>query len=605
MIWDNDAQQPSTALADACAIDLPQPAAIGPHQTSPTKAARCPAALLDKELNNTMSSTRQYGGGLRLANLLVLASVFLFATSASASAANLHVEIFGPGSGQVVSHEELPTTPPIECAGPPTAGTCEGALFLPPEGGEAAAVVAIPDPGSEIGEWTATSTGFGIKPAGCATGNEQCRWVEFAGGEVTMTVAFVEAAGPTEFPLTVTTNTGTGAGTVECEVDGGGLAACPAEVEDGAEVKVVATPDGSSTLDAVSGTGSAAACAASPCEFTITEDSSVTAEFNLIPIVEHELTINETGTGAGTVECEVDGGGLAACPAEVEDGAEVKVVATPDGSSTLDAVSGTGSAAACAASPCEFTITEDSSVTAEFNEIANPSILSVFKGGNGEGTVTGPGINCGTEPCQETYEEGEEITLEASPEGGSAFAGWLGCHPEAGEITKCTVTLNGPMVDVTAVFMAEGPQGPPGEDGAPGAPGEDGADGQDGSNGQDGSDGSNGSNGSNGAQGVPGVPGLPGPQGPRGPAGPAGKIVCKARQKGKRIVVRCRVKANNRAGKRANRSQRVRWALMQGGHAVKHGKTGVRRLNRVVNHLPAGRYVLRVKGQGGTRIVIH
>ncbi len=44
---------------------------------------------------------------------------------------------------------------------------------------------------------------------------------------------------------------------------------------------------------------------------------------------------------------------------------------------------------------------------------------------------------------------------------------------------------------------------------------------------------------------------------------------------------------------------------MHGGHAQSHGTTGVRRLQRVLNHARPGRYVLRIQGQReGTMIVV-
>jgi len=311
------------------------------------------------------------------------------------------------------------------------------------------------------------------------------------------------------------------------------------------------------------------------------------------------LNLTPEGGGSGSFECDT-GSGPEPCEAEYLEGTVVEVLAVEDPGSEFEEFTGD-----CSGASCEVTMDEEHSVGALFVEIPE-STLSVFKGGNGEGTVIGPGINCGTEPCSETFEEGDEITLEASPEAGSVFAGWLGCHPEAGEITKCTVTLEGPLVDVTAVFMAEGPEGPAG------------ADGQNGANGQ---------NGSDGAQGPAGLPGATGPQGPAGKvvckvrskgkklvvicngtgSAPA-KVVCQARRKGKRAFMVCRTKtaAKNKAG---SSRRHVRWALMQGGKARKSGwapaRGGHARVRLNLNRLRRGRYVLRVQGQkGATRIVV-
>ena len=66
----------------------------------------------------------------------------------------------------------------------------------------------------------------------------------------------------------------------------------------------------------------------------------------------------------------------------------------------------------------------------------------------------------------------------------------------------------------------------------------------------------------------------------------------------------CRLKVGKSHNKRNAKRHRVSWRLMQGGQAVSHGRTNVRRLQRRLNHAPSGRYVLRIAGQGGSRISI-
>lgn len=343
---------------------------------------------------------------------------------------------------------------------------------------------------------------------------------------------------------------------------------------------------------------------------TFAGDIKVKATFDSAGV---PLKVIKGGSGDGTVSSEPTGiscePGCEEETVEFPEGEVVELTATPDGASTFggwNEISGDPGTCTGTTSPCEITMDAAKEIEAVFINAVPLTTLSLIKGGYFEGgTVTSSpaGIDCATTCEVDTAEfpEGSTVTLTAVAVEGFVFAGWLDCpHSGPGE---CEVTVEGPMTEVTAVFIkdgVEGPEGPPGppgddgEDGAQGPPGNDGQDGQDGEDGQDGSDGSNGRNGSNG---VPGVPGVPGVQGPRGPAGPQGSIVCKARQKGKRIIVRCRVKANNRSGKRANRS-RVRWALMQGGKPQFRGKTSVRRLQRTINQrLPEGRYVLRLQGQ--------
>lgn len=75
--------------------------------------------------------------------------------------------------------------------------------------------------------------------------------------------------------------------------------------------------------------------------------------------------------------------------------------------------------------------------------------LTVNKAGTGSGTVTSSpaGINCGTD-CSESYTSGTVVTLTASADSGSVFAGWSGACDGTG---SCVVTMNAAK-SVTATF---------------------------------------------------------------------------------------------------------------------------------------------------------
>ncbi len=75
--------------------------------------------------------------------------------------------------------------------------------------------------------------------------------------------------------------------------------------------------------------------------------------------------------------------------------------------------------------------------------------LAVVKAGSGTGTVTGTGINCGTD-CSELFTGGTAVTLSARALANSSFGGWSGglCTGTG----ACVVTVNGGTT-VTATFL--------------------------------------------------------------------------------------------------------------------------------------------------------
>ena len=77
--------------------------------------------------------------------------------------------------------------------------------------------------------------------------------------------------------------------------------------------------------------------------------------------------------------------------------------------------------------------------------------LTVEKTGTGDGEVSSapPGIACGA-TCSAEFDEGAEVTLTATPEAGSTFAGWSGACSGTGE---CTVTMS-EATEVKAEFTA-------------------------------------------------------------------------------------------------------------------------------------------------------
>jgi hypothetical protein len=81
-------------------------------------------------------------------------------------------------------------------------------------------------------------------------------------------------------------------------------------------------------------------------------------------------------------------------------------------------------------------------------------LLTVTVGGSGSGTVTGPGITCGSD-CTENYIVNTTTTIVANPGAGSTFTGWSGACSGTG---ICTVLMNQAQ-SVAATFTSSGAGG--------------------------------------------------------------------------------------------------------------------------------------------------
>jgi hypothetical protein len=140
-----------------------------------------------------------------------------------------------------------------------------------------------------------------------------------------------------------------------------------------------------------------------------------------------------TSSPAG-IDCGQD------CDESYAFGTAVTLTATSQGNATFTGWEGDCSGTSLT---CVVTMDGSRSVRATFGN--NPE-LTVTLQGNGQGTVTGPGIDCGLD-CTESYANGTDVTLTATADPGSDFAGWSEC-PGLG---PCTVTMNQSR-SVTATF---------------------------------------------------------------------------------------------------------------------------------------------------------
>jgi hypothetical protein len=321
--------------------------------------------------------------------------------------------------------------------------------------------------------------------------------------------------------------------------------------------------------------------------------------------VQSEIAGFEKYAGTPPIECSYSAPGPASGTCENQmasleglspepDTVGITLEAIPNGGSVLDHWTigeGTGLAGTCepGGALCVVSAPEgsDAQATAVFcleGKSCSGTLTLFVNGPTGSGTVaSSPGsISCSAgQECTEDY-VGDEVTLTATPAAGYVVAGWIGCRQSGGNPKVCKVKVDADK-EVTAIFLKEGTTGATGAKGDTGATGATGAKGADGTN------------GTNGATGPAGPAGAAGPQGPPGPAGKV-KVTCKMKGKTK---VKCTVKTAS-----SSSASRVNWRLMRAGSTVSHGKTSTARLQKVLNGLSDGNYVLRVKGQSAVRLSI-
>ncbi len=279
------------------------------------------------------------------------------------------------------------------------------------------------------------------------TGTGDCSFTLNANSSVTATFNLKPV---TEFTLTVN-KAGTGTGTVQCKVGAGSPGACAAKYPSGTSLTLIATANGDSEFAGYSaGTGSISCTGTGDCSFTLNANSSVTATFNLKPVTEFTLTVNKAGTGTGTVQCKVGAGSPGACAAKYPSGTSLTLIATANGDSEFAGYSaGTGSISCTGTGDCSFTLNANSSVTATFNlKPVTEFTLTVNKAGTGTGTVQCK-VGAGSPgACAAKYPSGTSLTLIATANGDSEFAGWSGSCSGTG---SCALTMNAAK-SVTATF---------------------------------------------------------------------------------------------------------------------------------------------------------
>ena len=250
-------------------------------------------------------------------------------------------------------------------------------------------------------------------------------------------VDVMSSSGPPPVTHDLTVNcTGTGSGSV-APVDCG----VTAPKNENSTVTLTATAAAHSTFTGWTVDGDTNACPGTgTCDVPIgTTDHTVVANFD--PIPQHDLTVNCTGTGSGSVS-PVDCG---VTQSEDENGI-VTLTATANSGSTFTGWSGAG----CSGTgTCDVTMDADHTVVANFDPIPQHTLTASVVG---SGTVTSSpaGINCGVD-CTQDYDENTVVTLTATPAANQHFVSWSGDCTGTG---ACQVTMD-TAKSVTATFAID------------------------------------------------------------------------------------------------------------------------------------------------------
>ncbi len=310
----------------------------------------------------------------------------------------LSVGLNGTGGGMVTS-----TPAGISC----TAGACPASY----DAGTTVVLTATPDATSTFAGWS----------GGVCSGAGNCAVT--MSGATSVTATFTRIT----YPLSVALS-GTGGGGVSSTPAGIGCWAgvCTAAYDAGTTVLLSATPDATSTFAGWSGGG----CSGTgSCAVTMAGASSVTATFT-----RKIYSLSVTRTGGGSVSSTPSGIACGAtCAADYQAATTVVLTASPDAGATFAGWTG-----ACSGASTTCTVTMDAAraVSARFTYP-----LTVSRSGTGTGTVTTSpaGISCGAS-CSASYDGGSGVTLTATSDSVSDFAGWSGAGCSG--TGTCVVTMD-------------------------------------------------------------------------------------------------------------------------------------------------------------------
>lgn len=154
--------------------------------------------------------------------------------------------------------------------------------------------------------------------------------------------------------------------------------------------------------------------------------------------VQHLVTVNKVGGGAGTV----NGGGIdcgATCSTKIDAGSALTLTAVP---ATGSVFAGWGGACSGLGS-CQIVGADaDVAVSASFVVATTKYPLSVGRTGSGTVTSSPRGISCGSK-CSASFAVASNVKLTATPAKKKVFLGWTGAC--SGQALTCIVPMYGPQ----------------------------------------------------------------------------------------------------------------------------------------------------------------
>lgn len=293
------------------------------------------------------------------------------------------------------------------------------------ESGTNVSLTAQPDEGYEFVSWSGSCNGGG----NCNVSMSAQR---------TVTAEFRQVAAE-EYTLQVSV---TGSGNISSSPAGIDCGSdCAETFQNGTAVSLTATPD--SGFEFIGWTG---ACSGTGvCQITVTENLSAAAEFREVGVESFTLTVSASENGIVTssplgIDCGND------CSQSYEANTEVTLTATPNEGFEFTSWSGD-----CSGTSCSLTMNQARNVSAAFQAVAVETFdVTVSVSGNGSVSSSPAGIECGSD-CSESYEDGTDVLLIATPDSGYKLSAWSGAC--SGNV-DCNLTVD-QNLSVTATFVED------------------------------------------------------------------------------------------------------------------------------------------------------